>query len=107
MANDVTVHSETTDETYRVRLLAPGDRYGLDGKLRADKAMVEFYDVSGRKKFSIPGGLFVTRYELSTLLDHDRGTGLDLHGGLPYWKVDAKAFDQAMTGLLAGRRDLP
>lgn len=107
MANDVTVTSETTNETFRVRLVNAGERYGLDGKLRAAKPMVEFYDVTPEKRLVTVGGMFVSRYELSTLLEHDKERGLDLHGGLPYWKVDAKALDQALTGLLAGRRDLP
>lgn len=107
MANDVTVVSETTKEKYRVRLLAPGDRYGLDGKLQTDRALVEFYDVSpGRPK--VEGlGVFVARYDLETLLELGPGQGLDLMRNATHWKIDATALDQAMTGLLAGRKDLP
>lgn len=108
MANDVTVVSETTNERYRVRLLAPGDRYGLDNKLTADRALVEFYDLTPERRMGRDaGGQFVARYHLEVLLEHDAQRGLDLSFGKTFWKIDAKALDQALTGLLAGRRDLP
>ncbi len=105
--NTVTVHSETTQETYRVRLIAPGDRYGLEDRLKADRALVEFRDVTPSRTLTEGGGRFVARYELSTLLDRGEGRGLDLEAGATHGKIDAKALDQALTGLLAGRRDLP
>lgn len=108
MANDVTVISETTQEKYRVRLLVPGDRYGFDNKLTADRAMVEFFDLTpARRMGRDAGGQFVARYHLEVLLEHDAQRGLDFALGRPEWKIDAKALDQALTGLLAGRRDLP
>jgi hypothetical protein len=108
MANTVTVTSETTKETFKVRLLATGDRYGLTNSLTAMRPMVEFYDAkyAGDVRFG-EHGQFVARYDLETLLDRDQALGLDMRFGEPYWKIDAKALDQALTGLLAGRRDLP
>ena len=107
MANDVTVISETTQEKYRVRLLVPGDRYGLDGKLRADRALVEFYDPRYVSPTQGPLGQLIARYELGALLERDPAKGLDLAADRVHWKIDAKALNQALTGLLAGRRDLP
>jgi hypothetical protein len=100
MANVVTVHSMTTDETYNVKLVRVGERYGLSGALIAKVPLVEFYDqkYAGDVRFG-PLGQFVTRYELSTLLDHNPAHGIDFVLGEPYWKIDAKALAEAISGL--------
>lgn len=54
---------------------------------------IEFYDMSvvGKKAFG-PRGQFVADYYARTLAEHPEGRGIDLHGGVPEWKIDAAAF---------------
>ena len=75
-----------------VRLVLKGDRYGLGGLLvhGQHEPYVEFYD--GDYDFSPWLGIkgqFISRYNLSTLLEHD-SSGLDLEGGQPKWQINAQ-----------------
>lgn len=90
---------------WRVHLVMPGDHYGRGDVLTykqedADRygsglPMVEFYDTSANP-LEFPGGQFVSRYYMDTLLGTDDlklGTplrdmqALSLDGGVPAWTV--------------------
>jgi len=104
-------HKVTNDEgkVFLVKIVRQGETYGRNGCLVNDSvdpdgkpygAMVEFYD-STRPNCdpTFPGhGQFASRYYASTLLDENRcqTAGLNLHGGVPAWSLDAGAFNEAM-----------
>ncbi len=78
-----------------VRVVHPGDAYGLDNVLTNDgEAMVEFYDA---RYPHTEHGQFVGRYTLSTLNGHAPGTGIDLDGGIPDWSVTGDNCDTAIA----------
>lgn len=95
---------------WRVHLVMPGDRYGVDDCLTYDPTnakacnnlpLVEFYDTS-QDESRFPGGQFVSRYYMSTLLGLDglstsesiaevasRNGSLSLRGDVPAWTVSS------------------
>jgi hypothetical protein len=77
-----------------VRIVFPGENYGLKGCLVNEKEpMVEFYDARYDHNPWLPFvGQFISRYYVSTLLENDRGQGLCLDGGIPAWDVDAASL---------------
>jgi hypothetical protein len=78
-----------------VRVVHPGDSYGLDDVLTNDgEALVEFYDA---RYPHTEHGQFVSRYRLSTLNGHAPGTGIDLDGGVPDWSVTGDNCDTAIA----------
>lgn len=105
-------HDFTTGK-WRVHLIYPGERYGLDGCLtyelnaysgvpaaahRASYPLVEFYDTS-QDAARFPGGQFVSRYYMTDLLEDDsiavsldtmlkNGNQFSLDGGIPAWTVE-------------------
>lgn len=105
-------HDFTTGK-WRVHLIYPGERYGLDGCLtyelnaysgapaaahRASYPLVEFYDTS-QDAARFPGGQFVSRYYMTDLLEDDSiavsldtmlksGNQFSLDGGIPAWTVE-------------------
>lgn len=105
-------HDFTTGK-WRVYLIYPGERYGLDGCLtyelnaysgvpaaahRASYPLVEFYDTS-QDAARFPGGQFVSRYYMTDLLEDDsiavsldtmlkNGNQFSLDGGIPAWTVE-------------------
>lgn len=105
-------HDFTTGK-WRVHLIYPGERYGLDGCLtyelnaysgapaaahRASYPLVEFYDTS-QDATRFPGGQFVSRYYMTDLLEDDsiavsidtmlkNGNQFSLDGGIPAWTVE-------------------
>ena len=86
-----------------VRLVHPGDRYGRNGCLVHDQEepLVEFYD--GDYDFEPWLGIkgqFVSRYYVSTLLEHDSG-GIDLYGGQPERQINAQEFSYVRQWLQA------
>ncbi len=91
------------------RLVNQGDPYGADFCLTHHDPIpaVEFYDARypfchefvGTKEEAIAAGApvlgqFVTRYMVSTLMDHrlHPTAGLCLNGGIPAWCVDANSM---------------
>lgn len=98
---------------WRVHLIYPGERYGLDGCLtyelnaysgspaaahRASYPLVEFYDTS-QDATRFPGGQFVSRYYMTDLLEDNsiavsidtmlkNGNQFSLDGGIPAWTVE-------------------
>lgn len=90
-----------TGVRFCARLLTEGDVYGLSGALaweHEDRPGVEFYDT--RYPISVYGQ-FVGRYFVETLLERDEHVGLDLHGGVPDWSIDADAMDVVRAWLKA------
>ncbi len=89
------------DVPFNVRLVLKGDAYGLDDCIVHDGTpMVEFYDA--RHMQCGPRGQFVSRYYLHTLLPRlvAGDAGLMLDGGVPDWRIDAKALRFAVISLL-------
>lgn len=102
-----------TTGKWRVHLIYPGERYGLDGCLtyelnaysgapaaahRASYPLVEFYDTS-QDATRFPGGQFVSRYYMTDLLEDNsiavsldtmlkNGNQFSLDGGIPAWTVE-------------------
>jgi len=93
---------------WRVKLLLPGDAYGRNDCLTADRPLVEFWDRehAGEPYRDQSGawpddGQFVSRYWLETMLEHRRhGMGLDLMGYEPAWKISAADFDKVAAWLI-------
>lgn len=105
-------HDFTTGK-WRVHLIYPGERYGLDGCLtyelnaysgapaaahRASYPLVEFYDTS-QDAARFPDGQFVSRYYMTDLLEDNsiavsldtmlkNGNQFSLDGGIPAWTVE-------------------
>ena len=83
---------------FNVRLVRPGDKYGLNNCLTHNETepMVEFYDV---RYPHTTFGQFVSRYCLSTLLERPWPGGLDLDGGVPDWEVSAENMQTILKWL--------
>lgn len=109
-------HDFTTGK-WRVHLIYPGERYGLDGCLtyelnaysgapaaahRASYPLVEFYDTS-QDAARFPGGQFVSRYYMNTLLGYPWNgmVGADLDG-LEAYGFAYPLSTQAATDWLEG-----
>jgi len=70
---------------FNTKIIGTGDRYGRDDCLtNHDEPMIEFYDPRYQHT---PHGQFVSRYKVSTILDHTGG--LHLYGGADEWTVSA------------------
>lgn len=97
------IYDVQTEQTWAVRLVETGDRYGLEDKLIHTEAtpFVEFYDT----RFPHTDlGQFVSRYHVSTLLEAEDSLkgGLCLDGGTPSWTASSDAMLQVYAWL---RRD--
>lgn len=98
---------------WRLHLVFPGERYGVNGSLVYEQEdaekygqnlpLVEYYDMSQDKRI-FPEGQFVARYYMSTQLGldgmgtdmHDRAVEnipLILHGDVPSWRIEGKDLD--------------
>ena len=56
-----------------------------------DKQVIEFYDQTYMTETSFqPHGQMMASYYLSTFLEIEDGQGLNLHGGVPGWKLSAE-----------------
>lgn len=85
-----------------VRRVDAGDKYGLENcltyphKTDSPAPLIEFYDARyPHTEF----GQFVSRYNQSTLMAKERGTGINLHGGVPQWQMDGKSLDAALAAV--------
>lgn len=80
--------------TFTIRIVSRGDAYGRDFCLTHDKdeALVEFYDFTMAGPKFTEYGQFVSRYGAETLMEGDDTYGLDLHGGVDVWSVDARTM---------------
>ena len=79
---------------FAIRIVRKGDNYGRDFCLTHDKdeALVEFYDFTYAGPKFTEYGQFVSRYGAETLMEGDDTYGLDLHGGVDVWSVDARTM---------------
>ena len=69
---------------FRVLYIKKGEK-SPNRPVTADKdALIEFYDL---KHKHTPDGQFIADYDVQTILEGE--SGLDLHGGVPSWKVSA------------------
>jgi hypothetical protein len=84
---------------FTFRVVAAGGSYGRDRCVTTDHPLVEVYDATyaGDPDFE-PEGQIISQYYLTTLAGHVGG--LDLHGGVDAWKVDAQAMAE-VTEFLA------
>ena len=108
----------TTDHSgieWGVKLLLEGDKYGLDNclthngrnHLDEEDPLVEFYDRQ-HVDADAPEGQFVSRYNLSTLLESDGyddvkerwSRGLSLHGGVEAWTVSGTLYSAVMERIV-------
>lgn len=95
------LHDARSNQTWMVRLVQPGDRYGRADKLvnTAMCSLVEFFDP---KHPHTDLGQFVSRYHAATLASSDAVTrGLQLDGGTPQWSLSADCMRDLVTWLQA------
>lgn len=77
------------------RYVRPGDPYGLDFCLNADKPMVEFYDA---RYPHTDFGQFVSRYNLDTFIAA-HPDGINLYGGEPEWILTTHKYARTKAWL--------
>lgn len=84
---------------WTVRIVYPGQRYGMDFKLiNNDGPLVEFYD---QRYEHTPLGQFVTRYRVKTLMENydDSSAGLSLDGNTEAWVLSNLAYAEVIEWL--------
>lgn len=113
---------DLTTGKWRVHLVMPGGHYGLSdastyeledaGKHGHGLPLVEFYDTS-QDPARFPGGQFVSRYYMGTLLGMDpygtpisERSALDLDGGIPAWTVSGDDLKRVAGWLEAANESL-
>lgn len=96
MSNLLSVESKGIK--FNVRIVQEGDNYGLNNCLTHEQKepLVEFYD---SRYPHTEFGQFVSRYNMSTLLQRNANVGLDLDGGIADWKIDAKGMEDVTQWL--------
>jgi len=68
------------NETYMIRLVAPGEKYGLSAINKHDYPIVIFYLANSKGRgFSKPYGYQVSCYAVDTIMNSDGGIMLDVH----------------------------
>ncbi|GEM_PF-2632201 len=92
--------------TFNVNLIRPGepDRHGGRGQWQnPTMPIVEFYDAAyeGDSRFGPYGQFTGGRYYVSDFLEHPKGVGLALHGGVPAWRLEAAAIVEVQKWLRA------
>jgi len=92
-------HDTRSHLVWAVRLVEPGDKYGLNDCLTCDKGdvFVEFYDT---RYEHTDLGQFVTRYYSSTLLKSE--SGLNLDGRISDWSVGEACMNRIRDWLRRG-----
>lgn len=87
---------------FNVRMVFTGDRYGRRDSLthEGERPMIEFYDTRHPDPDAPERGQFVSRYYLATLASDARrrgvDVGLDMHGGVPSWKLTGAELSAAL-----------
>jgi len=85
---------------WNVRVIATGDKYGLNDCLTYDDSspQIEFYDDRNTNKTFGERGIFITRYYVSTFLDgYASGVRLCLNGGIPEWTVESDDYSNIVN----------
>lgn len=104
--NAVFPFNEMRTGKWGVKIVAPGERYGLGNSVLNDsgKPLVEFYDHS-QDPAKFPKGQFVTRYYMDQLLGRgewgikDAANGLSLDSAIPDWTVSSANMQTILTWL--------
>ena len=93
-------------QTWTVRLVQQGDAYGLDEQLvhMDPEPLVEFFDT---RYAHTDLGQFVSRYNLSTLLERPLSDGLHLDLGIPSWFISGPAMYEVQVWLRAAAKNPP
>lgn len=109
MAKTIKLTSERYGKTFNARFVAPGDMCGASMNTEHEgKPVVEIYD-AGYNFVQCPEtgevlGQMVSTYYAETLLggrvEDKKAYGLDLHGGVDSWKLDAPAFNELHDALV-------
>lgn len=116
--------ADLTTGKWRVHLVMPGGRYGRDDALTYEPEeavrhgsglpLVEFYDTS-QDPVTFPGGQFVSRYYMDTLLGTDSlklgvpirdMSAFSLDGGIPAWTVSGDDLKRVADWLDAAHETL-
>jgi hypothetical protein len=86
---------------FNVRLIKKGDKYGRSNRLTHDEEepLVEFYDARYINTDFGQLGQFVSRYYLSTIMEHEEDCGLILEGGVADWVISAENVEQVKQWL--------
>lgn len=107
MSNTIKLTSAKYGKTFTARFVAKGDLTGPNMmEEHKDAPIVEIYDAEYDFVRDLEGnslGQLVTTYYAETLLggriEDKKARGLDLHGGVDSWKLDAPAFNQLHDAL--------
>lgn len=97
---------------FNVRLVRSGSKYGRRDSLTHDseRTMIEFYDTRHTDPDFEGRGQFVSRYYLSTLASDGRRRGpehgLDMHGGVPSWKLSGEELGEALNWAAEQEREI-
>ena len=88
-----------TDKEYRRSGEGPTPRLH---KTHGD--LIQFFDLGTEARPNIPeeGGQFVSSYYSKSLLSNPHPDGLDLHGGVPAWKIGSATLSLALSMARAG-----
>lgn len=88
------------------RRINKGDRYGLNDCLThdEDQPLIEFWDC--RYSHDSLGQFTGGRYYVGTILESNRATGLNLHGGVPEWKVDQGSLLKVLMKLAPDEEEI-
>ncbi|MBO9428285.1 hypothetical protein [Sulfitobacter sp. R18_1] len=102
MSNTIKLTSEKYGKTFTARFVTKGDLTGPNMmEKHNDEPIVEIYDAEydlARDPEGEQLGQLVSTYYAETLLEgrieDKKARGLDLHGGVENWTLDAAAFNQ-------------
>lgn len=105
MADDVLRVSNSEGRSFNIKLIGlrePDSHTGGGRWQNPTKPVVEIYDAAyeGDHRFGTLGQ-FAARYYVTDLLEHPKGVGLMLHGGVPAWRLDGPAMAEVQNWLLA------
>ena len=89
--------SEITIGRWLVRIVPVGAENWNGHRNISTAAMVEILDTENAHPTFSPRGQFVSSYYASTLLEHRDGAGIDLHGGVPAWTMNAGDVSQMLA----------
>jgi hypothetical protein len=82
---------------FTFEVVRKGERYGRQRQAIHEQAepLIVCYDATyaGHPGHEELGQLTGGKYYLTTLLEREAGVGLDVHGGVPEWTVEAEAMD--------------
>lgn len=88
-----------TDVPFTIRLLQPGESYGLNQSLthNEEEPLIEVYDARFDGEPDL--GQFIGRYYISTFMSVNGA--LDLHESVPDWTLNTDAVKQSQQWLQA------